>query len=469
MRHPPFPALLASLSVAACTVGPSYVESSPAVAPGWISAANPHPIDEDWWRSFNDPQLVELVELAVTSNHDVREAEARLREARALRDVARGRAGPDAALSGAATANRVSENGQLPVANVPGFDPQFSLFDFGFDASWEIDLWGRTRRSIEAADARAEAIQEARRNVILQVIAEVVRSYVDLRGSQTRLLVARADANAQQAIASLVERRFRAGEASRFDFARADTQARAASVSLDGIEADARAAAYRLSLLTGQAPGATSLRLLSPGSLPVAPSQVTAGLPSELLRRRPDIRQAERELAAFTADVGVATADLFPRLSLIGSIGQQAQSAGDLASGASTRLQVGPSFHWPIFSMGRIRAQIRAADARADAAMIRYERSVTGALTDSETALNRYAAAQIMRRKAEGATTQAAAAVDLARQRYQAGEDDLTILLNAQSAYSAAERASLDARVGELMAVVALYKALGGGWEAAVS
>ncbi len=160
MRHPPFPALLASLSVAACTVGPSYVESSPAVAPGWISAANPHPIDEDWWRSFNDPQLVELVELAVTSNHDVREAEARLREARALRDVARGRAGPDAALSGAATANRVSENGQLPVANVPGFDPQFSLFDFGFDASWEIDLWGRTRRSIEAADARAEAIQD---------------------------------------------------------------------------------------------------------------------------------------------------------------------------------------------------------------------------------------------------------------------------------------------------------------------
>lgn len=337
MRHPPFPALLASLSVAACTVGPSYVESSPAVAPGWISAANPHPIDEDWWRSLNDLQLVELVELAVTSNHDVREAEARLREARALRDAARGRAGPDAALSGAATANRVSENGQLPVANVPGFDPQFSLFDFGFDASWEIDLWGRTRRSIEAADARAEAMQEARRNVILQVIAEVVRSYVDLRGSQTRLLVARADANAQQAIASLVERRFRSGEASRFDFARADTQARAASVSLDGIEADARAAAYRLSLLTGQAPGATSLRLLSPGSLPVAPSQITAGLPSELLRRRPDIRQAERELAAFTADVGVATADLFPRLSLIGSIGQQAQSAGDLASGACNR------------------------------------------------------------------------------------------------------------------------------------
>ena len=469
MRRPPFPAVIASLSVSACAVGPSYVEPRPTISPGWMSAANEQPLDEEWWRSFNDPQLVELVELAVKNNYDVREAEARLREARAQRDVARGRAGPDAAITGTATENRISENGQLPVASVPGFDPRFSLFDIGFDASWEIDLWGRTRRSIEAADARAAAMQEARRNVVLQVIAEVVRSYVDLRGSQTRLSIAHADANAQQAIAALVEERFRSGEASRFDFVRADTQARAASVGLDGIEADAHAAAYRLSLLTGQAPGATALRLLSPGSLPFAPSQVTAGLPSELLRRRPDIRQAERELAAFTADIGVAKADLFPRLSLIGSIGQQAQSASDLASGASTRFQVGPSFHWPIFSMGRIRAQIRAADARADAAMIRYERSVTGALTDSETALNRYAAAQIMRQKAEGATTQAAAAVDLARQRYHAGEDDLTILLDAQSTYSAAERASLDARVGELMAVIALYKALGGGWEAAVS
>ena len=469
MQRSPFPALLASMSVAACTVGPSNVELRPAVAPGWMSAANPHPIDDDWWHSFDDPQLVELVELAVRNNHDVREAEARLREARALRDAARGRAGPDVAFTGAATENRVSENGQLPVASVPGLDPRFSLFDLGFDASWEIDLWGRARRSVEAADARAEAMREARHGVILQVIAEVVRSYVDLRSAQTRLVIARADADAQQGIATLVEERFRSGEASLFDFARADTQAKATSISLDGIEADAHAAAYRLSLLTGQAPGATALRLLSPGPLPSDPSQVTAGLPSELLRRRPDIRQAERELAAFTADVGVATADLFPRLSLIGSIGQQAQNAGDLASGTSTRFQIGPSLHWPIFSMGRIRAQIRAADARAEAALVRYERTVTGALTDSETALNRYAAARSMRQKADGATAQAAVAVDLARQRYHAGEDALTILLNAQSAYSVAERASLDARVSELMAVVALYKALGGGWEAVIA
>lgn len=464
-----FPVLLASLSVSACTVGPNYVEPHPAIPSDWMAATNTQPVDEGWWRSLRDPQLVELVELAVRNNYDVREAEARLREARALRDAARGHAGLDAAITSTASENRVSENGQLPVADIPGFDPRFSLFDLGFDASWEIDLWGRTRRSIAAADARAGAMQEARRSVILQVVAEVVRSYVDLRGSQSRLEIARADANAQQAIAALVEERFRSGEASRFDFTRADTQARTTSAGLDGIEADAHAAAYRLSLLTGQAPGATTLRLLNPGPLPSAPSQVAAGLPSEVLRRRPDIRQAERELAAFTADVGVATADLFPRISLIGSVGQQAQGVGDLVSGASTRFQVGPSFYWPIFSMGRIRAQIRAADARAEGALVRYERSVTGALTDSETALNRYAAARSMRQKAEGAAEQAAISVDLARQRYRAGEDDLTILLNAQSAYSVAERASLDARVSELMAVVALYKALGGGWEAAVS
>lgn len=466
MRRFPFPAVIASLSVSACAVGPSYVEPRPTISPGWMSAANEQPLDEEWWRSFNDPQLVELVELAVKNNYDVREAEARLREARAQRDVARGRAGPDAAITGTATENRISENGQLPVASVPGFDPRFSLFDIGFDASWEIDLWGRTRRSIEAADARAAAMEEARHGVILQVIAEVVRSYMDLRGAQNRLVVARADADAQLATAALVERRFRSGESSRFDFARADTQARATSAGLDGIEADAHAAAYRLSLLTGQAPGAMSLRLLNPGPLPTTPAEVTAGLPSDLLRRRPDIRQAERELAASTADIGVATADLFPRISLLGSVGQQSRNIGDLTSGSSTRFQIGPSLHWPIFSMGRVRAQIRVADARADAALVRFERAVTGALTDSETALNRYAAAKAMREKADGATAQAAVALDLARQRYQAGEDDLTILLDAQSAHSVAERASLDARVSELMAVAALYKALGGGWEA---
>ena len=264
MQRSPFPALLASMSVAACTVGPSNVELRPAVAPGWMSAANPHPIDDDWWHSFDDPQLVELVELAVRNNHDVREAEARLREARALRDAARGRAGPDVAFTGAATENRVSENGQLPVASVPGLDPRFSLFDLGFDASWEIDLWGRARRSVEAADARAEAMREARHGVILQVIAEVVRSYVDLRSAQTRLVIARADADAQQGIATLVEERFRSGEASLFDFARADTQAKATSISLDGIEADAHAAAYRLSLLTGQATGSDRAPAVEP-------------------------------------------------------------------------------------------------------------------------------------------------------------------------------------------------------------
>jgi outer membrane protein TolC len=190
-------------------------------------------------------------------------------------------------------------------------------------------------------------------------------------------------------------------------------------------------------------------------------------LRSDLLRRRPDIRRAERELAAATADVGVATAELFPRFSLLGGVGFQARDVGDLFSGDSLRFQLGPSLRWPIFSGGRIRAQIRAADARADSALIRYERAVLAALSDSETAINRYAAAGETRAERDAARGAASEGVDLVRRRYRAGEDDLTALLQAQLAKSAAERLEIQARSAELQQFAALYKALGGGWEVA--
>jgi outer membrane protein TolC len=195
--------------------------------------------------------------------------------------------------------------------------------------------------------------------------------------------------------------------------------------------------------------------------------EVGVGLRSDLLRRRPDIRQAERDLAASTADIGVATAELFPRFSLLGGIGQQARDPGDLFSGSSLRFQFGPSLRWPIFSGGRIRAQIRAADARAEAAMVRYDRSVLAALSDSETSINKYDAARRARAERDMALAAAAEAVGMARLRYREGEDDLTALLQAQASFSAADRFSIQAMAAELQQVTALYKALGGGWEAA--
>ncbi len=465
MRYVGVFAIPGLLALAACAVGPNYSRPQIAASEHWAAAAATAPVDVEWWESFNDPLLSELVETAVARNLDLKEADARLREARANRDAVAGQRLPQLDATGSALRNRVSENGEIPLQRIPGFQRDFWLFDVGFDASWEVDLWGHQRRAVEAAAARAAAAGDARHDTLLRVIAEVVRSYVDLRSAQEQRRSVLSDAVAQDGVAKLVNDRYRAGESSRFDFVRADAQASTTRAAIPGLDADAHAAAYRLALLTGQPPEALQDRLLAPAPLPQSPITVSAGLRSDLLRRRPDVRQAERELAAATADVGVATAELFPRLSLVGSIGQEAQHGGDLTTAGSMQFSVGPSLHWPVFAGGTIRANIRAADARVDVAGARYESAVLTALSDSETALNRFAATQRTEQDRDVARQQTADALTLARQRYSAGEDDLIVLLDAQSAYSAAEQQSIAARAARLDATIALYKALGGGWE----
>jgi len=459
-------ALLAAALAGCTTVGPNYRPPETQLSEAWVSPVSSEAVDGMWWQRFDDPLLAELVDAAIADNKDIEEAGARLREARANRDAVYGRELPQAGMSAIATQNRLSENGQLPVGKVPGLGRNLAIYDVGFDASWEIDLWGGTRRAIESSEARAEAAEEARRGVILQVIAEVVRAYIDLRTAQAMRSNAVADAEAQAGIARLVGDRLRVGAASRVDYLRAETQARSTAAAIPAYESDEAAAAFRLALLVGQPPEALHARLRQPAPMPAADFDVAAGLRSDLLRRRPDIRFAERDLAASTADIGVATAELFPRLSLIGGIGLQAHRPGDLPSDSSLRFQVGPSLRWPIFSGGRIRAQIRAADARADAASARYERAVLAALADSETSINRFAAAGFVAAERAAAQTAAAEAVELARRRYRAGEEDLTALLQAQIAYSAADRFHIQAKSGRLQQLAALYKALGGGWEA---
>lgn len=462
-----FVPLAAALALSACMSGADHTRPVVAGESGnWIAPADGGPVDTAWWRALGDAELVRLIDLAVANNLDLRAAEARLRAARADRDAAAGRALPQLDANGSATANRLSRNGQIPIGDIPGFDRNFNLFDAGFDASWEIDLWGRTARAVDAAQARAEAAEATRHDVLMQVIAEVATNYADLRAAQARIVSARADADAQARIAGLTEQRYRAGEAARFDFVRADAQARTTRAAIAGLDADATAAINRLALLAGNPPEALAATLREPAAMPTAPATLAVGLRSEILRRRPDIRIAERTLAAATADARVAVADQFPRLTLMGSIGQQGRDGGDLSSGGSTRFSVGPSLRWPIFAGGTIRAQIRGADARADAAAADYEKAVLGAFADSETALNRFAAARIVRGDRDAARDRTAEALDLARQRYRAGEDDLLVLLDAQSAFSTAEAAAIDARTAELRAFIAVYKALGGGWEA---
>jgi NodT family efflux transporter outer membrane factor (OMF) lipoprotein len=463
------PALTLGLVLGGCAVGPDY--HRPAVVgtdSNWTagaSAASNAPVDVAPWSALDDAVLTGLIEAAVAHNLDVREAQANLRAARAQRDAAAGHELPDLNASASAGEQQISANGELPVNHIPQFDRRFSLYDVGFDASWEIDLWGGTRRAVEAAERRTQAAVERQRDTLLQVVAEVVRTYAQLRGSQANLAAARKDAEAQNGIAVLVHQRFTVGDASNLDDARAEAQAHTATAAVSGIDASVHAAAYELALLTGRPPESLTELAANDAPLPLPPASVALGLRSDVLRRRPDVRAAEAELAAATSDVGVEIANLFPTVSLVGSLGQQAQHPGDLARGSSTYFNVGPSLHWPIFAGGGIRAQIRAADARAEAAGARYEKAVLGALSDSEAAANRYAAARTTLEEREAARARSAAALQMTRERYQRGDDDRVVMLEAESSYEAAHRAWIAAAQEALEDYAALVKALGGGWE----
>ena len=455
---------IAAASLAACTVGPDYERPQIDHADVWLEPAELSAVDMRWWDNFDDPMLVRLIDMAVAGNPDLREAEARLAEARANRDAVRGGRVPEIEANGSVTENVLSRNGQLPVNNIPGFDREFPLFDFGFDASWELDFWGRRTRQIEAAEARAAEALEARRDVLITLIGEIARGYVDLRAAQAGAALQSQAAEAEAGRAALADQRYRAGESSRLEAERAAALAATAAQAVPQAQARAAAAAYRIATLVGRPPEDIVPELRGPAPLPGAPEQIFVGIRSDLLERRPDVRQAERELAATTADIGVATADFFPRFSLFGSLGSQARDPGDLFSTDSLRLGIGPSFSWPIFSGGRIRAQIRAADARTEAAAARYEAAVIGALSDSESAINGYLRAQETTTEAERALAAERAATELARQRFEAGEDNRSDWLAAQLQLAERETGALDARAAELQSAIALYKALGGGW-----
>lgn len=458
--------ILLPLLAAACTVGPNYRHpATPGEAGKWVAPADTAAVDLSPWQKLGDPVLTDLIDKALAANLDIAEAEGRLREARAQRGAAGARALPNANLSGSAQQTQTSLVGQFPARNIPFYDRNFSLVQAGFDASWEIDLWGGNGRGIEAANRQLDAASARRADVRLQTVAEVARTYAQLRGSQATLASVRTDAAAQADTARLVRQRLAAGEVARFDDARAEEQARTAAAAIPGLEADIRAAAYKLAVLTGRAPEEVTALVDTPAALPVPPANVAVGMRADMLRRRPDIRAAEADLAAANANIGVETANLYPKLSLTGSFSQQARNPKDLVSGDAFGFAVGPTLKWAIFDFGRVRANIRVANARTDQAAARYTKAVLNALADSETAINRYAAAKATVTERDAARAASRTALDLARQRYQAGEDDLLALLQAQSSYSSADRNAAQAHEAAFEAYAALVKALGGGWD----
>lgn len=455
-------ALFAGLS--GCTVGPNYRPPQVPVPATWSAEASGEAevraaVAPRWWTTFRDHMLESLIARAVQSNRDLRTAAGRVREARALRGVTAADDWPMLHVSGSYTYNRASEHASL-TSNVEG-----SVFHIGFDASWEIDLFGGVRRAIEAANADLSASQEALRDILVSLLAEVARHYIEVRGLQQRLAIAQENITAQQETLALTRARFDAGLSSELDVARAASQLATTQSQVPTLETALKQAMHRLGVLIGQAPGALLTELSAAAPIPSVPPEVPVGLPMELLRRRPDVRRAERQLAAATARVGVAVADLYPKLSLTGALGLASLKLADLPKGASQFASLGPTLSWSIFTAGKIRANIAVQDARTAQQLSMYEQTVLKALEDVENALVAYSREQVRRAQLADAVQANRRTVTLSHEIYTRGLGDFLNVLDAQRALLASQSDLAQSEATVSTTVVALYKALGGGWE----
>jgi NodT family efflux transporter outer membrane factor (OMF) lipoprotein len=464
----PLVALLAALLLAACgSVGRDYEAPVVDVPEAWRGAAEEAFAERSaelalWWQRLEDPVLNGLIERAALQSLDRREALARVREARALRGETAADRFPTVDAR-AAYEHRV-ESESTPIGE---FVPDSDIVSVGFDATWEIDLWGRVRRSVEAADADLEASIEDARDVAVTVAAEIAVAYVDLRSFQRRIAIALTNVELQGETLSLARARFEAGLVGERDVAQAATNLETTRSFVPALTIGLRAAENRLAVLVGLTPGALAVELAEVRPIPVPPLEVAVGVPADLLRRRADVRRAERALAAETARVGVAEGDLYPRLTLDGTMGLASNGLTDpdLFNHESSVFGIGPSLRWNLFDAGRLRNRVEAQDARAEQAFVRWERTVLTALEETENAMTAFVQEQLRRGSLVEAVAQARRAVELSQTQYREGLSDFQTVVNSERALAELEDevARNDAAIAT--SLVRLYKALGGGWE----
>ncbi|KZX56717.1 RND transporter [Stutzerimonas frequens] len=452
---------LLALTITGCAVGPDYRAPQPEPARLLQAEHGGHDrsrFEAAWWRQFEDPTLDALVGEALDENRELRIAYARLRAARAIRDDISNDRLPTV------TAGASADIGK---AQQPGFSEErvnAERYDLGLDMAWELDLFGRIQRSLEASEAQAEAAEAEFYQLQVSLIAELVDAYGQLRGAQLRERIARDNLANQRNSHELTEQLREAGVGSELDVLRADARLAATEASLPQLRAQQVRARNRIATLLGQRADQLSVDL-SPRELPAIAKSLPIGDPGELLRRRPDIRAAERQLAAATANVGVATADLFPRVSLSGFLGFIAGRGSQIGSSAAQAWGVAPSISWAAFDLGSVRARLRGAEADADAALAGYEQQVLLALEESENAFSDYANAQQRLLSLIRQSTASRAAAQQAEIRYREGTADFLVLLDAERERLQAEDAQAQAEVEVYRSVVSLYKALGGGWD----
>ena len=462
--------IAAGLTLAGCAVGPDYhrpdlpapaqyARKEAAVAASTAGTAAPAPSDMQFWQTFDDPQLSQLVEQALAANNDLRSALANYDRAAALLREAKFDYVPTITASAQGGHQKLSES-QV----VPGTPRSFHSYDVEANASWELDLWGRVRREVESARADTAASRADVAALQVSVAGETASTYVQLRGLQERLRVAQENANNQRETLNLVEARYKAGNDTDYELALARSQFETTSSHVPALEAQVAVAEHRLAVLTGRPPEALIAELDAPRPLPTLPASIDPGTPADLIRRRPDIAAAEERLHSATAQVGVATADLFPKVSLSGLIGTQALTHGALFHGGSGMNSAFLGVDWSFLDIGRVRARIAASRADAAGLLAQYQQTVLLALEDTENALVRDARTRNEDAQLERAARDSAEAARLARVRYQAGMIGLYETLDAERQMLSAQDAAADARTRSATAAVALYQALAGGW-----
>lgn len=456
--------------LAACAVGPDYRPVAVATGEGWVAPdadtarSVPNADLAQWWRRFDDPTLDRLVETALDQNLDLREATARVAEARALRDAAAGGRRPAGGLNAGVTRRRQSENGPFPINQIPGLDRDQTIYEPAFDAAWEIDIAGRTRRAVEAASARVEARIAEARGAEIRIAAETARAYFEMRGAQHEQAALDAALTASRASTELVRQQLAAGDVPESALAQARASLAAIEAQRPVLEARVRVAALSLGILLGDLPE-SELGLADSISPYIALAPLPVGQRADLLRRRPDVSAAERRVAAATADVGVATAELFPKFRIGANGGFQSLETGSLLESASETFALAPLISWRLFDGGRVRAEIRASEARVELAALDYEQTVKQALTDAEVALTRYNLGLVALDQQGAAVDAARRSYELADDRYRAGDISLLELLDSERTLRSAESVYAQTHTRAATDLIALFKALGGGWQ----
>lgn len=452
---------LLALALSACAVGPDY--QAPATAPAQLAIAQDGDYDRSrfeaiWWQQFDDPTLNQLVQQSLADNRELRVAFARLRAARTIRD--------DVANDQLPTVTSRA-SGEFGKAQQPPTSEQRirqERYDLGLDMAWELDLFGRIQRQLEASKAQIEVAEADYYQLQVSLIAELVDAYGNLRGAQLRERIARDNLDNQRESRGITEQLRDAGVGSQLDVLRSDARLAATEASLPQLQAEQLRAKNRIATLLGQRPEQLAVDL-SAQPLPAIAKALPIGDPAELLRRRPDVHAAERQLAAATASIGVATADLFPRVSLSGFLGFTAGRGSQLGASKARAWGVAPSISWAAFDLGSVRARLRGAEADADGALAQYEQQVLLALEESENAFSDYAKRQQRLLALVRQSEASRAAAEQAGVRYREGTVDFLVLLDAERERLAAEDAQAQAEIELYRGIVAIYKALGGGWQ----